>query len=165
MRVRQYVHFDLRSLSVTAAEMTARLGIEPDEARLRGSRRLEPTVVPWAHIWKVECRQPGFRVDEQLAVLLDRLEPHVDAIATLAAALRTADGLEPGSRDSAQLSVARWFDVGDGEEEDDGLVTLDDGRVLERAGGQHQLLGWWLDRRTLEFLDAVRAELNVDEYG
>ena len=103
--------------------------------------------------------------DEQLAVLLDRLVPHANNIAALAAALRTADGLVPGSRDAAQLSVARWFNIGDGEEEDDGLVTLDDARVIERAGGQHQLLGWCLDRRTLEFLHAVGAELNVDEYG
>jgi hypothetical protein len=31
--------------------------------------------------------------------------------------------------------------------------------------GQHQLLGWVLDREVLEFLPAVDAVLDVDEYG
>ena len=108
-------------------------------------------------------------MDEQLAHVLDRLEPHTAAIAVLAAELRTTDAAESADRigrgGPAQLSVARWFDMEEGEEEDDGLVTLDDGRVLQRAGGQHQLLGWLLDRRAISFLAAVGADLDVDEYG
>ena len=166
MRVKQYVHFDLRSLTMTAAEMTSRLGIGPDELRVRGSRRTEPRDVPWAHIWTIECRLAGMRVDEQLAHVLDRLEPHAAAIAALTAELRTTEAAESADRGGpARVSVARWFDMEEGEEEDGGLVTLDDGRVLQRAGGQHQLLGWLLDRRAIAFLAAVGADLDVDEYG
>ncbi|MBL7499652.1 DUF4279 domain-containing protein [Frankia sp. CNm7] len=75
MRVRQYVYFALKSDGVSAAEMTARLGIEPDEVAIRGSRRAEPMIRPASHSWKVVCRQPYMTVDEQIDHVLDRLLP------------------------------------------------------------------------------------------
>jgi hypothetical protein len=31
--------------------------------------------------------------------------------------------------------------------------------------GQHQLLGWHLDRETLQFILGIGAAIDVDEYG
>jgi hypothetical protein len=36
---------------------------------------------------------------------------------------------------------------------------------LEKLSGQHQLLGWHLDRHVLNFLSEVGAEFDADEYG
>jgi Domain of unknown function (DUF4279) len=83
MPVRQYAYFALSSHSTSAAEMTAVLGIEPDRTAIRGSRRTEPSPVPVAHRWIVECRDPGLAVDEQVALILERLAPHTAAIAAL----------------------------------------------------------------------------------
>ena len=43
------------------------------------------------------------------------------------------------------------------------LTETDDGAV--KLGGQHQLLGWRLERPVLDFLHLMGAELDVDEYG
>ncbi|WP_231948641.1 hypothetical protein [Jiangella alkaliphila] len=59
------------------------------------------------------------------------------------------------------LQVVRIFDHPDGEEE--AVPPSVDG--LTKLAGQHQLLGWHLDARTLDFLRTTRAELDVDEYA
>ncbi|MET9232664.1 hypothetical protein [Lentzea sp. NPDC003310] len=38
MRLEQYCYFALKSTTITAAEMSRRLGMEPDEVSVRGSR-------------------------------------------------------------------------------------------------------------------------------
>lgn len=48
MLVSQYAYFALSSIRVSAAEIAARLTIEPDEVVVRGSRRADP-VQPAAH--------------------------------------------------------------------------------------------------------------------
>ncbi|SCF37360.1 hypothetical protein GA0070215_12153 [Micromonospora marina] len=55
----------------------------------------------------------------------------------------------------------RVFEHPAGEPED--LSGPVDG--LQKLPGQHQLLGWHLDRRTLEFLRLTGAELDIDEYA
>jgi hypothetical protein len=55
----------------------------------------------------------------------------------------------------------RYFNDDDGEEES----PQPEGTDLIRLPGQHQLLGWHLDRRVLKFLHHTGAELDVDEYG
>ncbi|MEU5786400.1 DUF4279 domain-containing protein [Micromonospora purpureochromogenes] len=65
MIVSQYVYFALSSERVSAAEITARLGIEPDEIVVRGSRVASPAR-PGSHRWKITCRKPGLTVDEQI---------------------------------------------------------------------------------------------------
>lgn len=105
MPVRQYACFALSSHSTSATEMTAVLGIEPDRTAIRGSRRSEPSPVPVAHRWIVECRDPGLSVDEQIARILERLVPHTDAIVALA---RRLDA-EPEAAPSAVLEVVRYF--------------------------------------------------------
>lgn len=66
MPLRQFVYFALFSKHTSVAEMTAVLGIEPDEVSVRGSRFTEPAVIPVSHSWKIVCREPGLRVDEQI---------------------------------------------------------------------------------------------------
>jgi hypothetical protein len=155
--ISQYAYFALKSTSMPASEITARLGIEPDEAVTRGSRRPADPVIPAAHCWRMVCRTPGMTVDEQISHIVDRLFVHAPRIGVLAAELDRTDG-GPGS---AVLQVVRVFEHPAGEPED--LSGPVDG--LEKLPGQHQLLGWHLDRRTLEFLRLTGAELDIDEYA
>lgn len=156
MRVLQYVYFALASTRMPAVEITARLGIEPDEVTVRGSRQAEPPH-PAAHKWRVVCREPGRTVDEQLRLVVDRLYEHAGRIGELAAELRTLDDWPAVST----LQVVRIFGHPGGEEEE--LPPPAGG--LTKLAGQHQLLGWHVDERTVEFLRATRAELDVDEYA
>ncbi|MFI7617314.1 DUF4279 domain-containing protein [Nonomuraea terrae] len=157
MRVRQYVYFALKTETRKATEITARIGLEPDETTVRGSRTAEPPR-PVAHAWKIVCREPGLTIDEMIAHVVDRVEPFSQAVGQLAEELNQDQG-DDGS--CAVLQVVRYLDDEDGEEED--LCSPQQG--FEKIAGQHQLLGWHLDRRVLQFLISTRAELDVDEYG
>ncbi|MEW2330033.1 DUF4279 domain-containing protein [Micromonospora chersina] len=156
MLISQYAYFKLASVRVTAAEITARLGIDPDEVSVRGSRLAQPPR-PATHMWQIVCREPGLTVDEQIKHIVDRLSPHAERIGALAAELDRIDG-EPGA---SVLQVVRVFEHPDGEQEDLTSPVED----FEKLPGQHQLLGWHLDSQTLEFLRLTRAELDVDEYA
>lgn len=156
MRIRQHAHFDLVSSRVSAADVTARLGIEPDAIMVRGSRRAEPPA-PAFHRWQVSCRARGLTVDDQVGLILARLRPHAEAIAALAAELADDDPVDGG----AVLHVVRYFGAADGEEE--GFDEPD--AALQKLPGQHQLLGWTLERDVLDFLQVTGAVLDVDEYG
>jgi hypothetical protein len=129
--------------------MTAILGFEPDETTVRGSRRTEPEAIPVTHRWKVVCREPGLRVDEQIARILERLAPHTAAIAALASRLATED---EGS--GAVLEVVRYFN--DQEAEQHGNS--------DAAAETPNLFGWHLNREILDFLRTTGAVLDVDEY-
>ncbi|WP_449065152.1 DUF4279 domain-containing protein [Planomonospora algeriensis] len=68
MPVNQYVYFALSSYDTSAADITAILGIEPDETTVRGSRIADPShPVPAVHRWKIVCRDPELTIDEQIA--------------------------------------------------------------------------------------------------
>jgi hypothetical protein len=140
MRIRQYVYFALRSRELSATEMATRLGLEPDEVLLRGSRQPDPPV-PVSHAWKIVCR----------------LTPYTEKIAELAAELTTREGEQSGAR----LSVVRYFGSDDGEEEEPSGPA----DPFQKLPGQHQLLGWTLSRETMRFLLATGSSLDVDEYG
>lgn len=155
VRVSQYVYFAVASTRLPAAELTARLGIEPDEVLVRASRLAEPPR-PAAHQWRVVCREPGLTVDEQLGRVVDRLYQHAARIGALVAELRELDDWPS----VATLQVVRIFDHPGGEEE--AVPPPAGGRT--KLAGQHQLLGWHLDTRTLDFLRVTGAELDVDEY-
>lgn len=157
MRISQYVYFALRSETVPATTVAAHVGLQPDAVTVRGTLRAAPPV-PVCHSWKIECRQPGLTVNEQIARVLDRIRPVAEPIRSLTAA---------GSV-WAVLEVVRDFDdegEGEGEEEHRDPVVTDDGRVLQRLAGQHQLLGWALEAADLAFLASIPADLGVDEYG
>jgi hypothetical protein len=135
----QYVYFAFRSPDFSAAEMSEFLGIEPDEVGVRGSRITVPEVIPACHSWKLACREPDLRVDEQIACVLNRLRPHADRLVAL------SDRLSDGG---AVLEVVRSFN------DADQLATPDGPNIF----------GWFLERETMEFLIAVGAALDVDEY-
>ncbi|MEV0648275.1 DUF4279 domain-containing protein [Phytomonospora sp. NPDC050363] len=149
MRMSQYVYFAIKSETMPATEITARLGVEPDRFSVRGSRRADPPV-PVCHSWQVRCDERGLRVDEQIDRVLARLTPVTAKIAELC---REPDEV------AAVLEVVRFFEDEDGEDPkpqpaEENLVRIPD---------QH-LLGWVLDRRVIEFLAATGAFLDVDEY-
>ncbi|MEU0885844.1 GNAT family N-acetyltransferase [Lentzea sp. NPDC005914] len=84
MRVEQYSYFALSSETMSAADISVRLGMGSDEN--------------WAYTWRI-VRRGDDRVDEQIQHVVDRLEPIRGALAEL-----TAD---PGI--TARLTVARYF--------------------------------------------------------
>jgi hypothetical protein len=143
MPLRQYVYFALFSEHTSAEEMTSQLRISPDEVSVRGSRFTEPAVIPVSHVWKIVCREPDLRVDEQIARVLNRLRPHTGRVAELAGRL-AADG------GGAVLQVVRYFN--------------DTAQNRSAPSGTTDLFGWHLDRNVLAFLTAVGAEFDVDEY-
>lgn len=153
--MRQYAYFALFSERMPAAQMTGLIGVEPDSFGVRGARWRGPRVVPVAHSWRVECRDAGLTVDEQVERVVARLLPYQERIARLAARL----ACDPGG--GARLSVVRYFNDDEGEEE----VLSPPDAPLRKFPGQHQLLGWNLSARVLGFLVAVGADLDVDEYG
>jgi hypothetical protein len=140
--VSQYAYFALFSRSTSATEMAAVLGLEPDETTVRGSRRTEPEAVPVQHCWKIVCREPELRIDEQIGRIVERLAPYTAAIAALAGRLHTED-----DESGAVLEVVRYFN-------DQAAAT----------GEAPNLFGWHLDRAVLDFLQATGAVLDVDEY-
>jgi hypothetical protein len=159
MMISQYCYFSLDSTQVTASEVTARLLVEPDEVTVRGSVRTQPKAIPVFHSWQVVCAAPGLTVTEQLGQIIERLSPIAHDIGCYVTELD-----ERGLEMEARLQVVRNFDD-EGGAEDDAADELVRGEVVRRLGGQHQLLGWHLDRSVLAFLQATGAELDVDEYG
>ncbi|MFI6458154.1 DUF4279 domain-containing protein [Streptosporangium amethystogenes] len=152
MEVDQYVYFALKSERMSAAEMTARLGLEADEITIRGSRRSEPPR-PAVHIWKISIPRSSLPIDDMITALVDRLEPYALAIGALAEEL---DRDEPGH--TAVLQVVRFF--GEDEEDEDSAEEW-----MTEVPTRPRPLGWHLDRRVLDFLQTTRAEIDVDEYG
>lgn len=150
MPVRQYVYFALFSRHTPAAEMTALLGVEPDEVTVRGSRSTAPAVVPVSHSWQIVCREPGLRVDEQAARVVDRLRHRTAPIAELARRLAA----EEGGAGGAVLEVVRYFNEAGQDQRSHRPADAD----------TPDLLGWHLDRGVLDFLAATGAALDVDEY-
>ena len=134
MRVEQFSYFALKSLTVSAAEMTRRLGVEPDEVLVRGSRHPEHDV-PRVHAWKI-VRRGDEAVDDQVRHLVERLLPIRDELVRL-----TAD-----AEVVAVMQVVRYFNH-------DGAADAEKAPV-----------GWGLSAQTLAFLADVRAGIDVDEY-
>ncbi|MFD9702376.1 GNAT family N-acetyltransferase [Lentzea sp. NPDC059081] len=135
MRLEQYAYFALKSLTVPAAEMTRRLGLEPDEAVVRGSRSVELDV-PSVHAWKI-FRRGGEQAGEQVRHLVDRLLPVRDELVALTA----------GPEVVAVLQLVRYFNS-------DTSPGVADAPV-----------GWYLPAPVLAFLADVGAELDADEYN
>jgi hypothetical protein len=132
--ISQYCYFSLDSTTVTAAEVTARLLVEPDEVRVRASRHTQPKAVPVNHSRHVLCAQPGLTITEQLGQIVERLSAIAHDIGCY---VRELD--ESGHEMEARLQVVRNFNA-DGAA-DDAADQIIRGEVVRRLGGQHQLLG------------------------
>lgn len=142
LRIRQYVYLAVCSRSIPATEMVRRIGLAADQTTVRGSKVGGERPVPRDHAWRVLNDDPGVQVGEQLECLVKRLLPYREAIAGLAAELRSVEGDTAG----AALNVVRYFDDPEGEPED-------------------KLLGWHLSAGVLQFAAEVGAEIDIDEYG
>ena len=127
------------------------MGLAPDRALVRGSRTADPPR-PRFHVWEIRCDESGLRIDEQIERVIVRVEPIRTAIRDLVA--------EPGDV-RAWLQMVRYFHAEDGDEE----VIDETPEGLVKLSGQHQLLGWHVDRRVLSFLSDIGADLDADEYG
>lgn len=101
MRLEQFCYFALKSRTVTAAEMARRIGMEPDEVLVRGSRSVERDV-PRIHAWKI-VRRTDEHVDDQVQHLVERLLPIRDELVEL-----TAD-----PEIHAVMEVVRYFSDGE----------------------------------------------------
>ncbi|MEV6909518.1 DUF4279 domain-containing protein [Amycolatopsis sp. NPDC051071] len=103
MKVHQYCSFALKSETVSAAEVTARLGMRPDEVMVLGSKFPEHRV-PRIHTWKIVQRGTD-SVDDQIERVIGRLAPVRPGIRAL-----VDEGV------SAVLQVVRYFHHRDGGE-------------------------------------------------
>jgi hypothetical protein len=162
MRLRQYVYFGIYSDTLTAADITGKLGVEPDAVRVLGSRSAERAIARH-HLWRVESEDLGLTVTDHLDIIVDRLNPCAGEIGCLVEeiVLASPESIGVGS----VLEVVRHFDDDGGEEERPSLVDQPDGGRLERLPGQHQLLGWRLTPNVIDFLHVTHAVFDVDEYG
>jgi hypothetical protein len=154
VRIGQYVYFGLQSESVTAATITAHLGVEPDRISVRGSKRSAPAV-PAFHSWAVVCQSPGLPLDDQAQRVLDRMAP---------VAGRVRELVEEHDVD-ATLTIVRYFDDEAGEDDASAAGVTPEEELFERLPGQHQLLGWVLPSESIELLASMRAQICADEYG
>lgn len=150
MKLRQYVKFGVLSDTLDPGQLTSRIGVQPDEVRVKGSRHELPKPVPRSHWWIVRCDTRKVDVGAQVADVMARVTPARAALRELLA----------GGDAEAQLSVVRWFGDDDGDEEV-GFVGGPDGSILREGVS---LYGWHLDHDVLEFLADIGADLDVDEY-
>lgn len=149
----QYAYFSLTSDEVTAAEISAELGLEADEVRVRGSRTVDPAR-PACHAWLIYSRRPGLPLDDHITEVLDRIRP-------VAAVVRA---LVNGGRVEADLQIVRYFNDQDGQD-DLPDPWEEDGHTYEKLPGQHHMLGWFIQREQLELLVRMGAAIDADEYG
>lgn len=98
-----YAYFALWSRRMPASEITARLGLEPDEISVRGTELVDPAV-PAAHEWRVACREADIDVGEQINRIVQRLTPHAAELGKL------AEQLERDDCGGARLRVVRHVD-------------------------------------------------------
>ncbi|WP_253784054.1 DUF4279 domain-containing protein [Nocardia amikacinitolerans] len=146
MKTRQYCYFALKSDTLSAAEITRQLGMEPDEVRVGGSRSSEH-VLPRCHVWRI-VRHSDESVDEQIQHLVDRLNP----IRSKLISLRAESNVD------STMQVVRYF------HDQDGAQAAPGGTPWEQAQQRPRPLGWHLSMPVVEFLSATRTELDVDEY-
>jgi hypothetical protein len=153
MRLRQYVYFAIRSDTVTADQVTAALGLQPDQVMVRGSKDPE-RVIPCQHGWDLKCDEPGLKVDEQLDIVMQKMTPAIPALLAL---------LDREPDITTHVQVVRYLET---DEEDDYVppVVTHNGVELELAGGQHLLLGFGFGVAAMAFLHRTRATVDVDEY-
>ncbi|KAA2252435.1 DUF4279 domain-containing protein [Solihabitans fulvus] len=144
MHTLQHCYFALKCTTVSAAEITDRLGLQPDEVMVLGSK-LPEQQVPRCHAWKI-VRQSTESVGDQIQHLVDRLSPVHTRLFDLVAE----------SEVDPVMQVVRYF------HHQQGVQALLDG--FPPMPHAHRPLGWSLPLPVLDFLSSARCELDVDEY-
>lgn len=152
MGINQYVYFALKSYHLSADQIAERVGLDPDERLVRGSRTPTPPV-PVMHSWELVCRKPGMRIDEQVENVLARLEPVKDHIRTLTS----------GGEVFAVLQLVRFFQDEDAAPAP--LVELWGEHGIEFGPEPNYLLGFHLPVDRLRLLADINASIDCDEYS
>ncbi|MGW6725880.1 DUF4279 domain-containing protein [Nocardia sp. NPDC055029] len=147
IKIRQYSYFALYSETMSAVEMTAHLTMEPDRARVQGSKSAEHRL-PRSHSWQI-ARHSTESIDEQIEHLIGRLTPVLPRLISL---INRPDV-------DASMQVVRYYD------DPDGVHGAPGGTMSADVHKWPRPLGWHLTTAVLKFLVATGAELDIDEYN
>jgi hypothetical protein len=150
MKVIQRVYLGVSSATLEPSTITARLGLDPDETVLKGSRLRAPGAkpLPVCHLWRLHSgARATLQLDHHIRALLDRVAIQAAAIRALAA---TGEA-------GIYVAAVRTFVPEPGE------AQPDDGDAMPRddAAG----FGFHLDSALLAQLADLGIGLDVDEYG
>jgi hypothetical protein len=155
MRVRQRVYLRIASDALDPGQVSKMSGLDPDEARLRGSHSPGPPPKPRSHLWfRYSGLTEDLPLDDHLDVIFGIIRDHSDGLRRVASAPETA----------AWLQVVRYLEEGP-EDFDEATHGLPADSPFERLSGQHPLLGWGLAAERVELLAKAGIGLDVDEYG
>lgn len=149
MRIRAIVAFVITSELLDPDEIQRRLGVTADETSRRASRLSDPPR-PRFNVCRLRSSDATLPITDQIERVAARVRPIRHAVRQLV----------DDSDAAVTLSVVRYFDDPDGEEE-----RIEQVGDLIKLSGQHQLLGWRLSADLLQLLVDTRAILDVDEYG
>lgn len=155
VKVRQYVYLGITSDDLDPGVISERLGLMPDEVKLRGSRHQGPPPVPRTHLWRFNSglTSEELPLDDHFESLRTRLG---DSAARLGELLRT-------EHVSAVVQVVRYFEPGP----EDRHIT-EPGRHVgdyERVRGQHPLVGFDIAPDLVAFAAEAGIGFDFDEYG
>jgi len=155
MRVRQRASLRVSSNLLDPGQISALVGVDPHETKLRGSRSPGPPPLPRFHLWHFNSGlADDLRLDEHLGRLVGTVSAHADGFREVASTPET----------NVWLSVVRYFEEGP-EDFDEATYGLPADSPFERLSGQHPFLGWGLDTEQLALLGQTGIGLDVDEYG
>ncbi|MFB8005865.1 DUF4279 domain-containing protein [Nocardia sp. NPDC056000] len=146
MKTRQYCYFKVHSFNLSTADLTARLGIAPDEQPGRISRSARKAV-DRSGDWRI-VRTSDESIDDQIQHLIDRLNPIRDKVISLC---REEDVY-------SVMQVVRYF------HDPDGVRAAPGGTPSSEVRNWPRPLGWNLSVPVLEFLTSTGSSLDVDEY-
>ncbi|MDQ6806503.1 MAG: DUF4279 domain-containing protein [Actinomycetota bacterium] len=149
MRIQAFVAFVVTSEQLDPVEIQRHLGMTADKTSRRASQLKDPPR-PRFNVCRFQCSDSTLPITEQIEQVAARVKPISHAIRRL---VEESDA-------GAKLSVVRYFNDPDGEEE-----RIDQAGDLVKLAGQHQLLGWHLSAELLRLLIDTHAILDVDEYG
>lgn len=146
LRIRQYAYYAIFSQQLSAVEMTRRIGVQPDETRVRDTTSKRG---PRCHSWKLTSDDMGPDVDlsVQIEALIARLRPYRSQILEVVEAIREHEADVRGT--GHVFRIVRHLDDDDGE--------LD--------GYQHRLLGWSIAAESVRLLADLDVAISADEYG
>ncbi|MFB7720005.1 DUF4279 domain-containing protein [Nocardia sp. NPDC056100] len=140
MRIHQYCCFALESTTVPASDLTAWLGVPPDETHELGSWTAAANVPP-CHAWLL-IERGADPVDRQIHALIRRMNPIRSQLISLCS-------------DHAVLPVLRIVRYFQG----------DPAGIAPRGFDEPLPKAWHLSTPVLEFLVSTGTELEVEEYA
>ncbi|WP_169815490.1 DUF4279 domain-containing protein [Nocardia yamanashiensis] len=146
VKIRQYSYFELASPVVSAADLTIRLGVEPDQIEVKGSVGVRGRA-RGLHSWRISDSVDG-AVDEQIERLIARLAPGRAQLTSMAS--------DPEIE--SRLQVVRYF------HDPDGVHYAPAGTPIDGVREWPRPLGWHLPVSVIEFLSSTATSLDVDEY-